>query len=171
MEREWDERGSRCWVKDVEIWNQIFFLKHFRQLQDSSTPEVSSTNTRIKTSKINKSFAGSFFTIRVMSSLDYTFVSLEHLLHLLLLRIHNIQINPIFFLQVVGQDLRPCSNNWRRRNGRQMLAKLYIAYTIILLLFSSSSSSFQTIITFSLSLSLALPELRSLHLLIFKLFQ
>ena len=59
--------GQRCGNLKADI-----FFKHFCRLQDSSMPEVSSTNTRINASKIYKSFAGSFFTIRVLSSLDYT---------------------------------------------------------------------------------------------------
>ena len=54
--------GQRCGNLKADI-----FFKHFCRLQDSSMPEVSSTNTRINASKIYKSFAGSFFTICVLS--------------------------------------------------------------------------------------------------------
>ena len=63
--REGASVESKMWKFEIR-----YFLKHFRRLQVSSSSEVSSTNTRIKTSRINKSFA----TIRVLSLLDYTFV-------------------------------------------------------------------------------------------------
>ena len=66
--REGASAGSKMWKSGIG-----YFLKHFRRLQVSSLSEVASTNTRIKTSKINKSFA----TIRVLSLLDYTFVCLR----------------------------------------------------------------------------------------------
>ena len=97
------------------------FFKHFCRLQDGSMLEVSSTNTRINASKIYKSFAVSFS--QYVYYLRWT-------------------------MQTFFKWWAKTSNHWR--NGRQMLAKLYIA---LLLLFSSSFYSFQTIITFSLSFS------------------
>ena len=75
--REGASVGSKMWKSEIR-----YFLKHFRRLQVSSSPEVSSTNTRIKTSRINKSFA----TIRVLSLLDYTLVS-QRILDSILLKV------------------------------------------------------------------------------------
>ena len=65
--REGAGAGSKMWKSEIR-----YFFKHFRQLQDSSTPEASSTNTRIKTSKINKSFAGAPTTPTFATHTQYT---------------------------------------------------------------------------------------------------